>query len=54
MIYAHIDGKNEIIGEVLERTMAELQHHPDDWVPWPDELRRLMVSLRFHLGGIRG
>jgi AcrR family transcriptional regulator len=50
MIYAHIDSKSEIIGEVLERTMAELHHHPDDRVPWPDELRRLMMSLRFHLG----
>jgi AcrR family transcriptional regulator len=50
MIYAHVDGKNTIVGEVLERTMAELLHEPDDQVPWPDELRRLMVSLRRHLG----
>lgn len=49
LIYAHINGKTAIIEEVLDRTIAELQHEPDDTVPWPDEIRRLMISLRAHL-----
>jgi hypothetical protein len=50
MIYAQIDSKGTIIEEVLDRAIAELTHQPDDRVPWPDELRGLMTSLRAHLG----